>query len=458
MPETEKRFKKGKPVHPTLHRTIRPFREFMKLEASGGTLILGCVVIALLWANLPFGWTYDLLWETQFSITLGASSIEGPLVFWINDFLMAIFFFLIGLEIKRELLIGWLSKREQALLPLIGAAGGMIFPAAIYLIFNPPGSPGSAGWAIPMATDIAICLGLIALLGKQIPIALKVFLTTLAIADDIGGIIVIAIFYSHGIHWEFLVLAGFIVLFLAGANRLGIRPLQPYIVGGIALWVALLFGGIHPTLAGVLLAGTVPATTKIDYLEFKEINSQMQERIEKIVAASPDHMDVKSFLYTTQTVEKACHDVEAPLQRIDAVLAPWVVFLIVPMFALANAGITLEADFLAVVGNPVALGVIFGLVLGKPLGVLTFVWISERLNIVRFGDSINWDMLSGVALLTGIGFTISLFIGGLSFQQSTLLESAKVGILLGSFISGILAMFRIRAAIARNEDAQGSPI
>ena len=458
MPAAEKKFKKGKPVHPTLHRTIRPFREFMKLEASGGMLLLVCVVAALLWANLPFGWTYDLLWETQFSVTLGPSSIEGPIVFWVNDFLMAIFFFLIGLEIKRELLIGWLSTREQALLPLIGALGGMVFPAAIYLILNPPGSPGSAGWAIPMATDIAICLGFIALFGKRIPTTLKVFLTTLAIADDIGGIVVIAIFYSHGIHFQFLLLAVFIMLLLLGANRLGIRPVQPYIAGGIALWGALLFGGVHPTLAGVLLAGVVPATTKIDYLEFKEINSQMHERLEKIMSTSHEHMDVKSFLYTTQTVEKACHDVEAPLQRVDAILAPWVVFLIVPIFALANAGIRLEADFLQVIGNPVALGIVFGLVLGKPLGILSFIWVSVRLKLVSFGDSISWEILSGVALLTGIGFTIGLFIGELSFPNGLLLESAKVGILLGSLISGILALFRFRGVLGSYDNTQEARI
>ena len=449
MPETHRQFKKGRPVHATLHKTIRPFKEFMKLEASGGMILLACVVIALLWANLPFGWTHNLLWETQLSLTLGSSSIEGPLVFWVNDLLMAVFFLLIGLEIKRELLIGWLSTREQVSLPIIGAIGGMIVPVTIYLMFNPPGSPGFAGWAIPMATDIAMCLGVLTLFGRSIPIVLKVFLTTLAIVDDIGGIIIIAVFYSHGLDLDFLLLAIVITLLLIGANRLGVRSVIPYIAAGLFLWVFLLFGGIHPTISGVLLAAAIPATTKIDYLEFEEISSQMQERLENI--CSTEQIDFKAFLYTTQTLEKACHDVEAPLQRIDRALAPWVAFLIVPVFALANAGVRLETDIFAVISSPIVLGIIFGLVVGKPLGVLTLVWISERMGVIKLSETITKDLLSGVAILTGIGFTIALFIGGLSFPDGELLESAKVGILLASLISGVLGIVRITGAFWSNK-------
>jgi NhaA family Na+:H+ antiporter len=435
-----------------LHKTIRPFREFMRIEASGGMLLLACTVVALLWANLPFGWTYDLIWETQFSIMLGSVSISGPLGFWVNDFLMAIFFFLIGLEIKRELLIGWLCTRGQAILPVIGAVGGMVFPALFYLILNPPGSPGAAGWAIPMATDIAICLGVVALFGNHIPTTMKVFLTTLAIADDIGGIMIIAIFYSHGIHLEFIVLALAIIVLLIIINRLGIRPVLPYILGGLGLWVSLLFGGLHPTLAGVLLAAAVPASTKIDYREFAEIHNQMHDRLDKLMSVEHEYIDFKSFIYTTQTVEKACHDVEAPLQRIDARLAPWVVFVIMPIFALANAGVRIEADFFGMIGNPIAIGIILGLVLGKPIGVLGFIWLSQKLGVVKLGESMSWDLLSGVTLLTGIGFTISMFIGDLSFPSGVMLESAKVGILLGSLISGILAILRINTTLARQDN------
>jgi len=232
-----------------------------------------------------------------------------------------------------------------------------------------------------------------------------------------------------------------------GANRLGIRPALPYIVGGIALWVALLFGGIHPTLAGVLLAGTIPATSRIEFNEFRDINSQMQERLDKICSYDPEHVDYKSFLSTVQTVEKACHDVEAPLQRIDLVLAPWVAFLIVPTFALANAGVRLEGNFIELISNPVALGILFGLVVGKPLGVLAFIWTFEKLGLVKMTDSINWELLSGVAFLTGIGFTIALFIGGLSFPLGPNLASAKVGILLASLLSGLFAFIRIRSTL-----------
>ena len=344
MPEKpkQKRYKKSRPVHPFLYRTIRPFREFMRIEASGGILLLACLLVALVWVNLPIGWTYDLLWQTNLSVGVGAVVIEEPLGFWINDLLMTVFFFLIGLEIKRELLIGWLSSFEQAILPVIAAAGGMLVPAIIYSLFNPPGSPGASGWAIPMATDIAICLGVLSLFGNRIPTPMKVFLTTLAIADDLGGILVIALFYSHGLMLEFVALSGGLAALMAALNRVGIRMRLPYVLAGIALWASLFFAGIHPTVAGVLLALAIPATTRIDYQEFGEISGQLHERLEKIVSCLPDEVDTKAFQNTTHTLEMACSDVESPLQRIEVSLSPWVAFFVVPLFALSNAGVRIE--------------------------------------------------------------------------------------------------------------------
>ncbi len=458
MKEAQKRYKKSRPVHPFLYRTIRPFREFMRIEASGGMLLLACLLLALIWVNLPIGWTYDAFWGTHLSLGIGSVVIDEPLGFWINDFLMAVFFFLIGLEIKRELLIGWLSSFEQAVLPVIAAAGGMLVPALIYSVFNPPGSPGSAGWAIPMATDIAICLGILGLFGDRIPTPTKVFLTTLAIADDLGGILVIALFYSHGILLVPLALSAGFVVFMAILNRLGVRMRLPYLLIGIALWCSLFFAGIHPTLAGVLLALTIPATTKIDYGEFREISGQLHERLEKIVSCSPEEVDSKAFQNTTHTLEKACRDVEAPLQRIEVMLAPWVAFLIVPLFALANAGVRLEVSVFELFSQPVTLGIIFGLVVGKPVGVLSSLWLAEKTGRIGIPEVMNRDLILGIALLTGVGFTISLFIAGLSFIPGVVLASAKAGILIASLISGSLGFLALRSAIAPANDKQSEDV
>ncbi len=454
MRESLKRFKKGKQVHPVVYRTIRPFREFMRIEASGGIVVIVCLLIALVWVNLPFGSTYDLFWGTRLAVSIGTLTIDESLGFWVNDFLMAIFFFLIGLEIKREFLIGWLCSIEQAILPVVAAVGAMIVPAFIYFLFNPPGSPGAVGWAIPMATDIAICLGILNLFGNKIPTPTKVFLTTIAIVDDLAGIIVIAIFYSHGFHIEYLVLSVVLVIVLLALNRLGVRKLIPYIIIGLGLWIAMLFGGIHPTLAGVLLAANIPATTKIDYDEFKEINDQLSSRLNKIVSCEPEDVDTKAFLNTTNTLEQACRDAEAPLQRTEILLTPWIAFLIVPLFVLANAGVRLELNIIELFSQPVTLGIIFGLVVGKPFGVISSVWLVEKTGRIQISDAFNRDLLVGISLLTGIGFTISLFISGLSFVPGILLESAKAGILIAALISGILAVLTLRSAVAKIEAAK----
>ena len=454
MNKRQRRFKKARPAHTVLYRTIRPFREFMRIEASGGILVIICLIVALLWVNLPFGSTYDVIWETRFSIGLGSVIIDEPLGFWINDLLMAIFFFLIGLEIKRELLIGWLCSYEHAVLPVVAAVGGMVIPASIYTLFNPPGSPGAAGWAIPMATDIAICLGILNLFGNRIPTPTKVFLTTLAIVDDLGGIVIIGAFYSHGLHLEYLLLSAGLAALLIILNRLGVRKSLPYLMVGIALWTSMLISGIHPTLAGVLLAVSIPATTKIDYEEFKDINDQLHGRLEKIVSCAPEAVDTKAFLNTANTLEKACRDVEAPLQRTEIMLTPWVAFLIVPLFVLANAGVRIELSLLEILSQPVTLGIVFGLVIGKPTGVLLTLWLVDKTGRIRIPDVINRDLLVGVSLLSGIGFTVSLFISGLSFVPGVLLESAKAGILLAALISGVLALIVLKSVLAKSSSQE----
>ena len=452
MAENHKNYRKGKPMHPVLHRTIRPFREFMRIEASSGALLIVFMAVALLWVNLPIGWTYDALWGTHITVGIGAILINEPLGFWINDLLMTVFFFLIGLEIKRELLIGWLSSLQQAILPVIAAIGGMVVPALIYSAFNPPGSPGAAGWAIPMATDIAICLGIIGLIGSRIPTPLKVFLTTLAIADDLGGILIIALFYSHGLEPFLLLLTVPIVLYLAALNRYGVRMTAPYLLGGAFLWIVLFFGGVHPTITGVLLAMSIPATTKIDFREFHQIEGQLHDRLEKIMGASAIEVDAKAFQNTTHTLEIACRDAEAPLQRIEVLLAPWVAFLIIPLFALANAGVRIDVSLSEIVTQPVTLGIVFGLVIGKPLGILSSLWIAERTGRLKIPEIMNRDLLVGLAVLSGVGFTIALFVGNLSFPPGDILEYAKAGILIASLISGLLATVVIKLGQRRCEE------
>ena len=454
MQDRLKRFKKAKPAHPVLHKTVRPFREFMRIEASGGILVILTLMVAVLWVNLPFGSTYDMIWSTRLSIGFAGIVIDEPLGFWINDFLMAIFFFLIGLEIKRELLIGWLCSYEQAILPVIAALGAMLVPALIYSGFNPPGSPGAVGWAIPMATDIAICLGILNLFGNRIPTPVKVFLTTMAIVDDLAGIGIIAVFYSHGLQLVHLILSVVLVGLLFAFNRLGVRRYLPYVVVGIALWTSMLFSGIHPTLAGVLLAMSIPATTEIDYEEFKDINSQMSSRLEKIVSCEPEEVDTKSFQNTALTIEKACRNVEAPLHRTEVLLTPWVAFLIVPLFVLANAGVGIDMSLFQMLSQPVTLGILFGLVIGKPAGVLISLWIAEKTGIVKIPDILDRGLMIGVALLSGVGFTISLFISGLSFGPGLMLESAKTGILLASLVSAVLAFLTLRHAVAKPESQE----
>jgi len=382
-----------------IQRLVRPFQEFADLEASGGILLIGCTVAALVWANSPIAGSYFHFWHIDLTFGRIGGLVAKPLHFWINDGLMALFFLLIGLEIKRETLVGELASFRKAALPIAAAFGGMIVPAGLYLVFN-HGGPGASGWGIPTATDIAFALGVLALLGDRVPTSLKVFLAALAIADDIGAVLVIAFFYTAQISWPSLGVAGLFFVALLVVNRVGGRDLLIYAILGVGLWVAFLQSGIHATVAGVLLAITIPAR---------------QRTASRAVLTSS----------------------ESPMLRLEHALIPWNGYLIMPVFALANAGVALGGGAARSVVAPVSLGVIFGLVIGKPIGVVLFSWLATRTRLAAMLDGIGWRQIIGVGMLGGIGFTMSLFIANLAFGNGPALETAKVGILVASVVSGI---------------------
>ncbi|MHA2368821.1 MAG: Na+/H+ antiporter NhaA [Candidatus Hodarchaeales archaeon] len=423
-----------------IRKIIKPFQEFIELESSSGIVIIACVIIALLWINSPFQDSYLDLWKTKITLEIGTDFLlSKELILWINDLLMAIFFFLVGLEIKREVLIGELSSYKQAILPIMAAIGGMIMPALIYVLFNPPGSEGAKGWAVPMATDIALALGVLMLFRHRIPLSIKVFLTSVAIVDDIGAILVIALFYSSKLYLNYLLLAGGVFLILMGLNRLGVRHPLIYLLFGFLLWFFIFKSGFHATIAGILLAMAIPATIKMDYVEFEENGRKIMEELS--LAARQGISDIKVYQSSLQTLEVMCQDVEPPLQRMEHFLAPYVIFLIMPFFALGNAGVEFEGDLIQVLTDPITLGIFFGLVVGKPLGVGLAVLLGVKLGLAQIPDDVDWWHIVGAGSLAGIGFTMSTFISGLAFTTGSILDMAKIGILLASFCSAVIGIF-----------------
>jgi len=357
---------------------------------------------------------------------------------------MAMFFFFVGLEIKREILVGELSSPRQAALPIVAALGGMIVPAILYLVLN-AGKPGASGWGIPMATDIAFTLGVLALLGKRVPIALKVFLTSVAIVDDIGAVLVIAFFYTSQIYWSNLIVgAGFLIALIL-ANRAGIRHPLVYASLGIGgLWLAFLMSGVHATIAGVLSAMTIPASTRIGREEFLEKSRYILKEFEGASVNEKSVLTSRQQRRAAEALEKASELVQTPLQRLEHDLHPWVIFGIMPLFALANAGVSLDGNLTQVLINPVTLGIVFGLVFGKQIGITLFSWLAVRSGIATLPVGVNWWQVYGVGWLAGIGFTMSLFIAGLAFRDIALLSLAKLGILTASLIAGVVGWIILR--------------
>lgn len=422
---------------PPILRILRPFQLFLENKAAGGILLLTCTLVALLWANSPWAGVYTALWDTQFTIGIGAAQLSKPLLLWINDGLMAVFFFLVGLEIKREILVGELASPRQAALPIAGAIGGVVVPALFYTFFN-MGGPGASGWGIPMATDIAFALGVLALLGNRIPLALTIFLTALAIVDDIAAVLVIAVFYTAEISTPALLAGAVCLVVLAGLNLLQVRWPLAYVAVGAVLWLAVLKSGIHATVAGVVLAFFIPSRTRIDPAGFVQRARELLRHFEQASQPGAGLLSNDEQQAALHALEEATEDVQPPLHRLEHGLHPWVSFLIMPLFAFANAGVTLDTSAAEAAANPVPLGVFAGLLLGKPLGIFLAAWLAVRLGAAELPSAVTWRHIHGVGWLGGIGFTMSLFVASLAFGAGPLLSLAKLGILAASASAALI--------------------
>lgn len=409
----------------------------MHVEASSGLVLLAAAVIALVWANSPWSQSYEDLWHTPFAVGFAGAVFERDLHFWINDLLMAVFFLVVGLEIKRELAEGALSELRRAALPVAAALGGMVVPAALYLSLN-LGGPGQSGWGVPMATDIAFAVGILTLLGSRVPATLRVLLLALAIVDDIGAILVIALFYSAGIDVSALWWVGGGVLGLFAFHRIGVRPGFVYAIPGIVLWAGMLKLGVHPTIAGVIIGFMTPVKPWFGKEGFlKEARTALDDFQER--ARRPDHDD-DELLEPLGRLARARREALSPAKRIEANLHPYVAFGIMPLFALANAGVSIRGGGLGeATSTLVFLGVILGLVVGKPLGIVGVSWLSTRLGLCSLPDGVRWSGMFVVGAAGGIGFTMAIFIGELAFTEE-LLPAGKLGVLAGTLIASLLAL------------------
>ncbi len=412
---------------------LLPTHAFVRTEAASGAILLAAAVAALVWANSPWEGSYSDLWETTLTVDVGLFSISEDLRLWVNKALMTFFFFVVGLEIKRELVHGELGDLRRAALPAVAALGGMVVPALLFLSLN-AGGDGARGWGIPMATDIAFALGVLALLGRRISTEVRIFLLTLAIADDIGAIVVVAIFYAESLSFEALGIALLLLGVIVAMRRMGVQGANAYFVIGGLFWVAVLKTGVHATIAGVVLGLLAPASpyfTKGTFAEsmgtllmrFREANAKGDEETAEIVLGQ---------------VEELTEGTEAPLERLERLVHPLTSFVVIPLFALANAGLDLSADILRdSMSSPITLGIILGLVIGDPVGIVGFSWLAVRLGITSLPAGMRWAHVVGIGLLGGMGFTVSLFITGLAFEDAELVSEAKVGILTASVIAGL---------------------
>jgi len=426
------------PWEKTFDRVVTPFEEFIHRETTSGFLLMGCALLALVAANSVYAEIYQHFVQTKVGLTVGGWEIEKTLHHWVNDGLMALFFFVVGLELKREILVGELSDPKQAVLPIVAAVGGMVVPALVYYAFT-AGTEGSHGWGIPMATDIAFAIGALVLLGSRVPKALITFLVALAIVDDLGAVMVIAIFYTEQVMLEPLAIAGALFAVLIFLNVVGIRKPLPYFLIGTLLWFALLKSGVHATLAGVLTALTIPARPKYDPILFSQRVKALIARFDKSYRPGESIMRNDEQKAIVQTLEDGVHAVETPLQRLEHSMHMPVAFLIIPLFAFINAGIPIDFSSLGeTLSQPVAFGVIVGLVVGKFVGVAGLSWVALKMGICRLPEGTTFAQIAGVALLSGIGFTMSIFVAELGFaDQPELLLLAKTGVLVGSIIAGV---------------------
>ncbi len=423
-----------------LARLMRPFEDFFKNQASGGIILLATTILALILANSPLSDSYHHFWETELAIGGDSFGLKQSLHHWINDGLMAVFFFVVGLEIKREFLAGELASKRKAALPIAAALGGMVVPAVIFATIN-MGSPDVRGWGIPMATDIAFALGIIALLGDRIPRSLAIFLTALAIVDDLGAVLVIAIFYTGDLSWAALGLAGACLIVLIIGNRIGLQHPNFYALVGLVLWIALLKSGIHASIAGVLIGATIPVKARHPHDEFVVKSEQLLKRYHASEAI-PGPFHNQQRLGTLLALEHITHDAMSPLQRMEHEMHPWIIYGVMSIFALANAGISLSAaELTAALSHPITIGVSAGLLIGKPLGIFLFSWLAVRMKFCDLPTGSRWSDITGVGILAGIGFTMSIFITNLAYSEMSRIANAKVGIFAASILAGVIGYF-----------------
>lgn len=419
----------------------RYFSQFFEGESAGGILLLICTVIALVFANVPALHHATAVWEVPFNFNIGSYQVFGPgftIGSFINDALMAVFFFTVGLEIKREMTVGQLSSVKKATLPVFAALGGMIFPALIFTVFNHGNPATSHGWGVPMATDIAFAIGILAILGKKAPIGVKVFLTAIAIADDLGSIVVLAIFYpTHAIHllWLALALAVFAILLLIG--KAGVRKVWITVIGGIVLWYLVYLSGVHATIAGVLLAITVPYKTKINELRFGVRLQYLLDRFKESSNNKIETLANKDELHIIHEMSEQLDAAEPLMHKFESNLQPVVNFIIMPLFALANAAVVFSMDFSAPGVTGLSLGIFFGLLLGKPTGIFLFSWLSVKLGLSALPEGVSYPQILAMGLLGGIGFTMSIFIDNLAFADQALIDTGKVAILITSATAAV---------------------
>ena len=426
------------PWEKSFDKILTPFDEFIHRQTTSGLLLMAMAIIALILANGPLADAYLHVIHTPVGLNIGSWTIEMSLHHWINDGLMALFFFVVGLELKRELLVGELAKLRNATLPIAAAIGGMVVPALIYFAINPTGD-AALGWGVPMATDIAFAIGALALLASRVPKALITFLVALAIVDDLGAVLVIAIFYTETIALTPLAVAGVLFAVLMAFNMSGIRKTLPYFIVAVLLWYALLQSGVHATLAGILGALSVPATPKYNPERFSEHVKELMRRFDSSHQPGKSIMTNDALRSVVQTLENGVHSVEAPLQRLEHVWHMPVAYLIIPVFALANAGIPLALGSLGdTFSHPVMIGVSLGLVLGKFIGITGACWLVLKLGVAELPKDTRFTQIAGVSLLAGIGFTMSIFVAQLGFAHNEeLLLMAKTGILFASLLAGI---------------------
>lgn len=425
-----------------VERWWAPVQRFLHVEAASGMILLACTVAALILANSPWAEPFAAIWKIPVVVAIGGFRLDdtlGHLI--INDGLMTVFFFVVGLEVKREIVAGELADRRKALLPVVGAAGGMVLPAAIYLAFQ-WGEPGQRGWAIPMATDIAFVVGFLALFGPRIPFGLKIFLLSLAIVDDLGAVLIIALVFTDSLAWNWLSVGvvGFIVTYLL--NYIGVRQVGVYVVVGAFIWLAFLQAGVHPTVAGVLLGLLTPASAWVDESAFRKV-------LDVVARSDGEVSDPAKQLARLSTLRFAAMEMVSPLHRLEVGLHPVVAFGIMPLFALANAGVPLQPSALT---DPVAIAVAAGLAIGKPVGISIFCFLAVRLGVTALPAGVSWRMVVAGACLAGIGFTMALFLNGLAFHEegmATLEAAGKIGTLTGSLISALLGAVLMAWAVSR---------